>query len=75
MAQKSNNCKRENILTVIEVENKLGLLDARRLNCVIPKYDKIKFTLTVKSEKNGVTSVRKYKLFSAEGDLDERCQQ
>ena len=25
--------------------------------------------------KNGVTSVREYKLFSAEGDLDERCQQ
>lgn len=59
----------KNILTVIEDGEKFGLLDVRHFNCVIPKYDKIEFALTVKSEKNGANSVREYKLFSTEEDL------
>ena len=65
----------ENVLNIIESNGKFGLLDTHNFNCVIPRYDKIEFTLTVKSEKDGVSSVREYKLFSAEEDLDENRQQ
>ena len=64
----------ENILTVIEDGAKFGLLDVRHLNCVIPKYDKINCVLTVKSEKEGITSICEYNLFSTEEELDESQQ-
>lgn len=65
----------ENIINIIEDNDKFGLLDIKNLNCVIPRYNNIECMLLVKSEKDGISSIREHKLFSTEEDLDENYQQ